>query len=251
MCCTCKEERGLDSFHNNKKAKDGKAYMCKECKSKKAKAYRESDLGKDSKRAWRENNKDLVNAQKRVKWLSRTEDQVSREQNRKKVLEYRSREKIYKSSLDVMDRRRGLAQDPIRVGKRLAYKRGVRDRLIEDLMLNLSKANLEVGSPYTLYHFKIGGVFKFGIAKYGVIQRYVQEGLDIKNISECVDYVMSERNARDFEKIISNVSKEYAYSGESPFPRTGVTEVRVESVEWIIDQLLEDTKIEFIKRRLQ
>ena len=66
-CCTCKEERGLDSFHSNKGTKDGKAYMCKECKSKKAKAYRESDLGKDSKRAWREKNKDLVNAQKRVK----------------------------------------------------------------------------------------------------------------------------------------------------------------------------------------
>ena len=84
VCCTCKEEKSLEEFGNNKSARDGKSYMCKPCKSAKAKKYRATDKGVASRRGWREGNRDKVNAQKREKRANTTSSKNVNQTNSKK-----------------------------------------------------------------------------------------------------------------------------------------------------------------------
>lgn len=248
-CCTCKEEKELDNFGNNKGNRDGKDYMCKSCKSEKAKIYRNSSKGKKSKKEWRTSNKDKVNAQKRVKWANRTPEQIEREKSRKRHPEYLIKERGRRSTEKYKCMARHSKSKPEYRLKQQEYKRNLREKYVLDLMNLMSCRGVDESNPHILYHFKINEVFKFGIAKYGVDCRYVQEGLDLSKIQNCTEYIMSERNARDCEKIIKTMSKDYLYLGESPFPRTGVTEIRTESMEWLIDMILEEINIEYVKNK--
>lgn len=47
QCCTCKEEKPLDAFDRDCKAKDGRHGMCKECR-------------RPGKKRWREANRDVL-----------------------------------------------------------------------------------------------------------------------------------------------------------------------------------------------
>ena len=97
-----------------------------------------------------------------------------------------------------------------------------------------------------LYHFKIGEAYKFGITRYGVDVRYMMEGMDVTLISECREFIMPEREAKDLEKIISAETKQFQYDDESPFPNTGVTEMRTQSQEYFIEDLITEMGVERI-----
>lgn len=59
-CRVCFRELPLSSFHNNKDMKDGLSPICKECKSEKARIYRESPKGKAAKKAWNHKEREYV-----------------------------------------------------------------------------------------------------------------------------------------------------------------------------------------------
>ena len=52
ICCTCKENKEIDDFHNRKDTKDGKSYRCKECASTLTKQWQ-----KDNKEAYNKKNR--------------------------------------------------------------------------------------------------------------------------------------------------------------------------------------------------
>lgn len=54
ICCTCKEDKDLDSFCKDNSKKDGLAIVCKKCRSKICKKYNNGE----KKKEWRLKNKD-------------------------------------------------------------------------------------------------------------------------------------------------------------------------------------------------
>ena len=46
-CCTCKQEKPLDSFHKDKTSKDGHTYRCKECATFHSKAHHARRMKED------------------------------------------------------------------------------------------------------------------------------------------------------------------------------------------------------------
>jgi len=241
VCCTCKEEKSLDEFGNNKSTKDGKAYMCKSCKSDKAKKYRNTETGKASKKAWRDVNRDKINEGKR------SPRQRELENIRRRTPEFRAASNIIRST-------------PENKAKRSAYKKSdqgrmtsqqskhrIRQRFIDSLIEDIKVRDMDIENPYIFYHFEINGVYKFGITRYGVEYRYRDE-CNIASLKCVHEYILGEREARDIEKIVWNKTRDIGDEGESPFRHTGITELRTEDLTGLVESLINELKIKIIRR---
>jgi 5-methylcytosine-specific restriction endonuclease McrA len=83
-CPDCGQTKPFSSFHNNRKTKDKKATYCKICLNLRGKSYRlqnpervketnktskakSADKARQTKKLWREKNREAINAQKRAK----------------------------------------------------------------------------------------------------------------------------------------------------------------------------------------
>lgn len=234
-CNHCEEEKPFEEFSKHKGNKDGYAYSCKACKSIKAAKYREE-------------NREKINAKKREDYGNMSPEKKLKEKMRKNTPEYKAKEKAYRETPEYKAMVRKIKSSPEYKAKAKEYKVNIRNQYISELIDELGEDL--VGNNYTLYHFKINNVYKFGIAKYGVIYRYSHEGDIYRQFEDIVEWILDESIVRDIEKIIKTMSKDLAYHGESPFPRTGVLEVRTESIEWLIDELLLEKEINCHKRCL-
>ena len=245
VCCTCKEEKSLEEFGNNKSTRDGKSYMCKPCKAAKAKKYRATDKGRASKRGWRNANRDKVNAQKREK---RANDPEAREKDRirKSSKEYKERAAVLRSTPEAKAKRSAYKKSEIGRKSSLDSKHRIRDRFINSLVDSLSERGVSIDNPYIFYHFKIGNIYKFGITKYGVEHRYCRE-CNLESIEDLRQYVLGERNARDVEKIVFHKTKGSRFYGDSPFGHTGITELRTVDSTELIESLINELNFKLIK----
>lgn len=93
-CNKCGEEKLLECFHNSSSSKDGKAYICRACKSETDRDYRRKNKDKiaKKKKEWATNNKERMDAS-HLKWRSKPENkkQISNYQkkNRKRINKYK------------------------------------------------------------------------------------------------------------------------------------------------------------------
>lgn len=96
VCYKCKRELSIELFGNSTKSKDGHSGICKECKSKQDKEYREKnkDILREKGRQKRLANRDEINAKKR-KHYQENKDEILLKQ-----LEYRRTHKEQKAEID-------------------------------------------------------------------------------------------------------------------------------------------------------
>lgn len=102
-CKHCKVHKELSLFFKHSQTKDGYQLNCKECSSKVAKAWRESNLEKkrEKDRAWREANKDKANLAT-SKWRKSNPDKVLQRKRRRKAAKLGNGFEIY-SDKEVID----------------------------------------------------------------------------------------------------------------------------------------------------
>lgn len=95
-CSSCRKDLPLDMFTLRSKSKDGYDTMCKECKSKYSKEYREKnkDVLREKAKKRREDNKDLIKVKKREYY------QANKEEILQKCAEYRRSHKEQKAASD-------------------------------------------------------------------------------------------------------------------------------------------------------
>ena len=236
-CCSkCESTKDKGEFSKQKASKDGLASQCKCC----VKAYHA------------ENKVELAAKQKAYEAENKVEiaAKIKAYQAENKV-EIAAKRKAYQAENKVeiaAKRKAHRAENKVEIA---AYKKAHyaenRDEFIENLKADIKARDIELDYiPYVLYHFKIGEAYKFGITRYCVDVRYAGEGLDLGFISECKEFIMPERVAKDLEKIISAETKQFQYDGESPFPNTGVTEMRAQSQEDFIEDLITEMGVERI-----
>lgn len=114
-CRVCGQEKPLDDFHRNSRAKDGRQSRCKECGCRSAREWNEAnrDRKRENGRRWREENADAINAKRRQ---SRAEDpeRAGRQRQQHRESHARNREKV-------LAYQRQRQQDPAFRAKRREY----------------------------------------------------------------------------------------------------------------------------------
>lgn len=95
-CYACGQELPIDMFDNRSKSKDGHDSICKECKSKQNKEYKEKnkDVLREKSKKKRLENRDAINAKKREYY------QEHKEEVQQKSAEYRKTHKEEKAARD-------------------------------------------------------------------------------------------------------------------------------------------------------
>lgn len=84
-CYVCKKEKSYSEFHKSSRQKDGYAQLCKYCKAKQDKEYREKNKEKLQEycAAYYENNKEQLNASRKARYYNATPQEVVVRQRKK------------------------------------------------------------------------------------------------------------------------------------------------------------------------
>lgn len=85
-CTTCKAEKPLIAFHNDKKAKDGLSYICKVCANQKTRLHssqRDREERLKIKRIWQDKNRQHVNEYNNTWVKQNPEKHAARQAERK------------------------------------------------------------------------------------------------------------------------------------------------------------------------
>lgn len=105
-CCTCKEEKPIESFHKDKSTKTGYSRRCKQCKSKLDTKYRSknSEKIKELNRKYRSDPK--------IQEKNRTRAKKWYEENREYAMEYRRNHYINNIEQYNLNRKRWYENNP-------------------------------------------------------------------------------------------------------------------------------------------
>ena len=96
QCTSCHQELPLDMFHKKSSKKDGHINVCKECKAKLDKEYREKnkEVLKEKSKQYRDSHKDIIK-EKKKKYYEEHKEEISL-----KHAEYRATHKEQKAETD-------------------------------------------------------------------------------------------------------------------------------------------------------
>ena len=216
VCTKCKESKELEEFHKDKTKRDGKAPRCKACINASKNAQNATPEGRAKKNATEKSRRENLTpgeiAKRKVAGKARYAN-LTIENKEKENTRAKSRYEAQKQ-------------------ERMTY-----------LMENFDKLESEVSG--TIYHFEINGVYKIGKTLYGFDNRYYKHVQ--KKATQITEWVMNEEQMDAFEKIILEKTKEFQYVGDDVLPCTGNREIRTNDNEQLIDDLLAELKVNFVK----
>ena len=92
QCTKCKVKKDYSDFGKDKYAKDGLTHQCRDCRNKKHRAYRQTEIGKQKRKEYELKNKDKRTRQRRERYANNREHELAvnrkwAEQNKDRIRE--------------------------------------------------------------------------------------------------------------------------------------------------------------------